>query len=148
MQYQSFVIQIANPTKTQTELNSFLRAHKIITVNKEFVQSGENSFWALLIEYMDFNSTHSEKSPVDYRSVLSQEDFELFSQLREERKKLAEQAGLPVYAVVNNAHLAQIAMQKPKTPSELMKIDGIGKGKCEKFGLALVQVVQTYEESR
>jgi len=97
---------------------------------------------------MDFNSTQAEKNPVDYKNVLSDADFELFSQLRDERKKLAEQAGVPVYAVVNNAHLAQIALQKPKTPSELMKIDGIGKGKCDKFGTALIQVVQTYEESR
>ncbi|WP_253723045.1 HRDC domain-containing protein [Treponema sp. OMZ 787] len=49
----------------------------------------------------------------------------LIKYLRDERKKLAEQAGIPVYAVVTNAQLAQIAVEKPKSISELSKIEGI-----------------------
>ena len=45
------------------------------------------------------------KNSVDYKEVLKPEVFELFSYLRDERKRLAEQAGIPVYAVVTNAQL-------------------------------------------
>ena len=54
--------------------------------------------------------------------------------MRDERKKLAEQAGIPVYAVVTNAQLAQIAEKKPQTISALAQIEGVGQGKYEKFG--------------
>ncbi|MEL3910416.1 MAG: HRDC domain-containing protein [Treponema sp.] len=57
----------------------------------------------------------SSGSTPDYKEVLKPDVFELFSYLRDERKKLAEQAGIPVYAVVTNAQLAQIAEKKPKT---------------------------------
>ena len=66
--------------------------------------------------------------------MLKPEVFELFSYLRDERKKLAEQAGIPVYAVVTNAQLAQIAEKKPQTISALAQIEGVGQGKYEKFG--------------
>ena len=44
--------------------------------------------------------------------------------------------GIPVYAVVTNAQLAQIAEKKPQTITALGQIEGIGQGKCEKFGAA------------
>lgn len=83
-----------------------------------------------------------------YKDILKPEEFALFSYLRDERKKLAEQAGIPIYAVVNNAQLSQIAVEKPKSISELSKIEGIGQGKCEKFGTALLDAVQSYEKNR
>jgi len=30
----------------QEELNSFLRSHRVLTVHREFVAQGDNSFWA------------------------------------------------------------------------------------------------------
>ena len=68
--------------------------------------------------------------------------------MRDERKKLAEQAGIPVYAVVTNAQLAQIAEKKPQTIASLAQIEGVGQGKCEKFGAAFLRAVQEYEKKR
>ena len=86
--------------------NAFLRGHKIIAVTKEFVATGENSFYSIIAEYIDTSfvpAADKGKNSVDYKEVLKPEVFEFFSYLRDERKKLAEQAGIPVYAVVTNA---------------------------------------------
>jgi superfamily II DNA helicase RecQ len=83
------------------------------------------------------------KSKVDYKEILSPEDFTLFSKLRETRKKLAEDSGQPVYAVCTNEQLAEIAKQKPKTAAECTKIEGIGQGKAEKFVPTLIAVVHS-----
>ena len=61
---------------------------------------------------------------------------------------MAEQAGIPVYAVVTNAQLAQIAEKKPQTIASLAQIEGIGQGKCEKFGEAFLRAIQDYEKKR
>jgi superfamily II DNA helicase RecQ len=73
--------------------------------------------------------------------LLSPEDFALFSKLREVRKKLAEENGLPVYAVCTNEQLAEIARQKPSSAAECMKIEGIGQGKAEKYVPTFIKCV-------
>ena len=150
MQFKLFIVPISNYLKTIDEMNIFLRSHKIITHTKELVNSGENSFYSILVEYLDspISAADKGKSSVDYKDILKPEEFALFSYLRDERKKLAEQAGIPIYAVLNNAQLSQIAVEKPKSISELSKIEGIGQGKCEKFGEAFLRAIQDYEKKR
>lgn len=144
-------IPISNCEQAVAEMNAFLRGYKIIAVTKEFVATGENSFYSIIAEYIDTSfapAADKRKASVDYKEVLKPEVFELFSYLRDERKKLAEQAGIPVYAVVTNAQLAQIAEKKPQTISALAQIEGVGQGKCEKFGAAFLKAIQDYEKKR
>ena len=116
MQFKLFVIPISNCEQAVAEMNAFLRGHKIIAVTKEFVATGENSFYSIIAEYIDTAfapAADKGKASVDYKEVLKPEVFELFSYLRDERKKLAEQAGIPVYAVVTNAQLAFVKIGHP-----------------------------------
>jgi len=80
---------------------------------------------------------------VDYKEILSAVDFALFSKLREIRKKLAEDNGLPVYAVCTNEQLAEIAKRKPKNLTECMQIEGIGQGKADKYVPALLECIKS-----
>ena len=144
-------IPISNCEQAVAEMNAFLRGHKIIAVTKEFVATGENSFYSIIAEYIDTSfapAADKGKASVDYKEVLKPEVFELFSYLRDERKKMAEQAGIPVYAVVTNAQLAQIAEKKPQTIASLAQIEGVGQGKCEKFGESFLKAIQDYEKKR
>jgi len=65
----------------------------------------------------------------------------------EVRKKLAEENGLPVYAVCTNEQLAEIAKRKPKNMTECMQIDGIGQGKAEKYVPALLECINNEKSS-
>ena len=80
---------------------------------------------------------------MDYKEILDPKDFNLFSKLREVRKKLADDNGLPVYAVCTNEQLAEVAKRKPKTLSECMKIEGIGQSKAEKFAPAMLECIKS-----
>ena len=93
MQFKLFVIPISNCEQAVAEMNAFLRGHKIIAVTKEFVATGENSFYSIIAEYIDTPfapAADKGKASVDYKEVLRPEVFELFSYLRDERKKMAE----------------------------------------------------------
>jgi superfamily II DNA helicase RecQ len=144
IQYAPFLLPLWSDSPEQEELNRFIRAHRIIQTRKELVTVNEQHHWAILVEYLegqDKTAAEAAKSKVDYKEILSPEDFTLFSKLRETRKKLAEDSGLPVYAVCTNEQLAEIAKQKPKTVAECTKIEGIGQGKAEKFVPALIAVI-------
>jgi len=59
--------------------------------------------------------------------VLNPEEFELFSRLRDLRKKLADREEVPVYAILTNAHLAEIVRNRVTTREGLSAIKGVGE---------------------
>ena len=71
---------------------------------------------------------------VDYKEILSAEDFAVFVRLREARKQLAATEAIPVYAVCTNEQLAEMVKARAATLADLKKIDGFGDAKAEKFG--------------
>jgi superfamily II DNA helicase RecQ len=143
LQYASFLIPLHSDSTEQEDLNRFLRGRRIIQTRKELVSTDSASHWAILVEYLDNpdknTSGQHSKSKVDYKEILNAEDFSLFTKLREARKKLAEENGLPVYAVCTNEQLAEIAKRKPKNLTEFKQIDGIGQGKTEKYFPAFLE---------
>ena len=145
LQYASFLLPLYQNSAEQDELNRFLRGHRIVQTSKELVSIESASHWALLVEYLDTqekNTGEPVRSKVDYREILNAEDFSLFSKLRETRKKLAEENGLPVYAVCTNEQLAEMVKRKPGSITECMQISGIGQGKAEKFIPSLIECIK------
>ena len=151
IQYATFLLPLHAGSTEQEELNRFLRGHRIIQTHKELAAIGSTANWALLIEYLEGSEKSSGepiKNRVDYKEILNQKDFLLFSKLREARKKLAEDNGLPVYAVCTNDQLAEIAKSRPKNLTEFMKIEGIGKSKADKYFSFLLTCInsESHEE--
>ena len=146
LQYASFLLPLHAGSAEQDELNRFLRGHRIIQTRKELAATGGSSHWAILVEYLDSPEKNTGdqqiKGKVDYKEILNAADFALFSKLREARKKLAEENGLPVYAVCTNEQLAEIARRRPKSLAECMQIEGIGQGKADKFVPALLECIK------
>jgi superfamily II DNA helicase RecQ len=147
LQYASFLIPLYPDSSEQEALNRFIRGRRVIQTRKELVPVEGQHQWAFLVEYLDTpgnttsEATDTPRSKVDYKEILSEADFAVFSKLREVRKKLAEENGLPVYAVCTNEQLAEIAKRKPKTLAECMTIEGIGQGKAEKYVPAFLQIL-------
>jgi len=143
LQYASFLLPLHFGSSEQEELNRFLRGKRVVQTRKELVTTENISHWTILVEYLDNQEKGSGeqqiKSKIDYKDILNADDFSLFSKLREVRKKLAEDNGLPVYAVCTNEQLAEIARRKPKNLTECMQIEGIGQGKADKYVPALLE---------
>jgi superfamily II DNA helicase RecQ len=106
--------------------------------------------WSFCITYQLPVGSGGPETPakVDYKTVLDERTFALFSKLRELRKALAEKENLPPYAVFTNEQLAEVAKVRCTTPGELGKIDGIGPARIEKYGAALVAAVTDYDKQQ
>ena len=146
LQYASFLLPFHAGSAEQEELNRFLRGHRIVQTRKELVATDDASGWAVLVEYLDSPEKNAGeqqiRNKVDYKEILNAADFSLFSKLREIRKKLAEDNGLPVYAVCTNEQLAEIAKRRPKNLTECMQIEGIGQSKADKYVPALLECIK------
>jgi ATP-dependent DNA helicase RecQ len=68
-------------------------------------------------------------------------DQQLLDQrLRDWRTSEAERLGLPQFFVLGSSTLRNIAVQRPRTLSELKTIDGVSLEKAEKFGSSILEL--------
>jgi len=150
MELAFFCIPATAPEPATTELNRFLRSHRILAVQRELVREGQGAYWAVCVEYLApvrhgeteaGKAGGSGKPKVDYKEVLSAEDFEVFSRLREWRKEVAEREGVPVYAVFTNEQLAAMVTGKVDSLTAMGKIDGIGEARVKKYGNEVLPVL-------
>ena len=68
-------------------------------------------------------------------------DEELFERLRTWRRDRAEQEKVPAFVVFTDATLQLIAEHKPQTPEALLRVNGIGRSKLERYGDEVLAVV-------
>jgi superfamily II DNA helicase RecQ len=146
MQHYFFTVPAQDAQSAQTALNRFCAQHNVLRVDKEFVADGANSYWAIcvrtgparsnaVLEAMAGSTVPSVagNKKIDYREVLSPEQFARYSRLRELRKNLAESEGVAVYAVFSNEQLASIVTGNVDSLAAMSKIDGVGTGRLERF---------------
>ncbi len=73
---------------------------------------------------------------------LSEGDETLFQTLREWRREQARSQGVPPYVVFHDRTLVEIAAARPGSLAELAGIGGVGRAKLERYGEAVLGVVQ------
>ena len=67
----------------------------------------------------------------------------LFDALREARRRLAAEAGVPPYVIFHNSTLREIAARKPRDLDELAQVQGVGAVKLERYGEAMLAALST-----
>jgi len=67
----------------------------------------------------------------------------LFDLLREARRKLAAEAGVPPYVIFHDSTLREIAARKPRTLNELSMVQGVGAVKLERYGETMLEALST-----
>ena len=63
--------------------------------------------------------------------------------LRDWRRTLAKELSVPAYVILHDSTIDAICRQVPRTLSDLMDVQGIGEKKAERFGKAILRVIQT-----
>ncbi|MBU4486446.1 MAG: HRDC domain-containing protein [Candidatus Delongbacteria bacterium] len=150
MQLKVFTIPILNSEPFETEMNHFFATHKVIDVRKEFSQSEKGVYWCFCAEYIESGakgSSDKSRNKIDYKAVLSENQFKVFSRMREIRKIIAAGEALPAYAVFTDEELSNISKLEEISLSKLKTIEGIGEKKIEKFGQRLLESLKENTQS-
>jgi ATP-dependent DNA helicase RecQ len=71
-------------------------------------------------------------------------DETLFEQLRQLRKKLADERNLPAYIVFSDVSLRQMARYYPGTDEEFTRISGVGEKKLQEYGAPFLREIAAY----
>ena len=113
---------------------------KVTKEGKDFLKSREK-FW--IVE----NNEYTEMLDEELRGGGSGAvDAELFSILKDLRRKIAKQHGLPTYVIFQEPSLDAMATTYPITIEELQNIPGVGPGKAKRYGQDFIDLIKKYVE--
>lgn len=152
MRFHFAAIPVLDSAAAERDLNAFLAAHRVVTVDRQLIASGLQSTWAVCVAYSAAPapaapSDSGGRERIDYKQVLAPAEFAQFTKLRELRKQLAERDGVPAYAIVTNEQLAAIVRQPVTSLAELAAIDGVGPARVDKYGRAILSALGVAAES-
>ena len=80
-----------------------------------------------------------KKDEVEYNSAL-------FALLRQTRKAMADEAGVPPYVIFSDRTLTEMAAYYPQTNESLLNISGMGQVKLKQYGDPFLEVIKAYCE--
>jgi superfamily II DNA helicase RecQ len=151
--FRFFTIPLRDVSSAETELNAFLGSHRVLGVERHFVDRGANSFWTLCVDYLPGVASAAapsfdKKGRIDYREVLPPEDFLVFVKLRDLRKQIAQAEAVPVYTIFTNDQLADMVRRRLHTLADLQTIVGVGEARVSKYGPAFLTALQAVGGTR
>lgn len=98
-----------------------------------------------VVEDNEFSSDE-EEGPTAKSGGACAVDPELYSILKDLRKKIAKQYDLPPYVIFQDPSLEAMATTYPITMEELQNITGVGAGKAKRYGESFIKVIKTHVE--
>ena len=129
-------------------LNALVRTKRVIGLTKRWVEQGDRSFWAFCVQYLDRPprpasdpTAAAAKRGIDYKEILSAEEFAVFVKLRDWRRAAAQVDGMPVFAIFNNQQLAAMVQNRVRTAEQLGAIAGVGAARVEKHGAEVLRIL-------
>ncbi len=72
-------------------------------------------------------------------------DIGLWEALRECRRLLAEEQGVPPYVIFHDRSLKEMCATLPRTPAQFGNITGVGERKMDKYGSAFLRVINDHD---
>ncbi len=72
---------------------------------------------------------------------LNEDDLRLFETLRELRKQLAAEQGVPPYIIFGDAALLEMSRERPSSDEQFLEINGVGQVKLERHGRTFLEAI-------
>jgi ATP-dependent DNA helicase RecQ len=116
---------------------------KVTQKGMEFLEK-PTSF--MLAEDHDYADTSEEENAFGARTAAV--DEELFSILKDLRKKLSKIKEVPPFVIFQDPSLEDMAIQYPVNLDELQSISGVGTGKAHRYGKEFVEIIEKYVEEK
>ncbi len=101
----------------------------------------------MVIEQNDFSDTDQDDDlPLITKPGSNSGDETLFAILKDLRKKVAKEKGVPPFVVFQDPSLEDMSIQYPITMDEMQNIAGVGAGKAKRYGQPFIDVINKYVE--
>jgi ATP-dependent DNA helicase RecQ len=127
-------------------LTKDIENYGLLKITQKGLDFLENPTSFMLAEDHDYTDTTDEENAFGARTAAV--DEELFSILKDLRKKLSKQKDVPPFVIFQDPSLEDMAIQYPITIDELQNISGVGSGKAQRYGEEFIDIIKKYVEEK
>ncbi|MBQ3710485.1 MAG: DNA helicase RecQ [Bacteroidales bacterium] len=129
-------------------LSKDIENYGILKITKEGRDFIKKPYAIMLVKDHDYDASDDEEAEAMAMGMSkdSGTDRTLFTMLKDLRKTIAKQNGLPPFVIFQDPSLEDMAIQYPITKEEMTQIAGVGAGKAEKFGEPFIKLIKEYVE--
>jgi ATP-dependent DNA helicase RecQ len=127
-------------------LTKDIENYGLLKVTQKGLEFLEKPTSFMLAEDHDYADTSEEENAFGARTAAV--DEELFSILKDLRKKLSKQKDVPPFVIFQDPSLEDMAIQYPITIDELQNVSGVGAGKAQRYGAEFISIIKKYVEEK
>jgi ATP-dependent DNA helicase RecQ len=127
-------------------LTKDIENYGLLKLTPKGIEFLENPTSFMLAEDHDYADTTDEENAFGARTAAV--DEELFSILKDLRKKLSKVKDVPPFVIFQDPSLEDMAIQYPITIDELQNISGVGAGKAQRYGEEFIEIIKKYVEEK
>jgi ATP-dependent DNA helicase RecQ len=127
-------------------LTKDIENYGLLKLTQQGMEFLENPTSFMLAEDHDYADTTDEENAFGARTAAV--DEELFSILKDLRKKLSKQKDVPPFVIFQDPSLEDMAIQYPITIDELQNVSGVGAGKAQRYGEEFIEIIKKYVEEK
>ena len=127
-------------------LTKDIENYGLLKITPDGMQFLSNPVSFMLAEDHDYADTTDEENAFGARTAAV--DEELFSVLKDLRKKISKQKDVPPFVIFQDPSLEDMAIQYPINLDELQNISGVGAGKAQRYGEEFVEIIKKYVEEK
>jgi len=127
-------------------LTKDIENYGLLKLTQKGMEFLENPTSFMLAEDHDYADTVDEENAFGARTAAV--DEELFSILKDLRKKLSKVKDVPPFVIFQDPSLEDMAIQYPITIDELKNISGVGAGKAQRYGSEFIEIIKKYVEEK
>lgn len=139
--------KIWNPVIRQALIAGYLdkevENYGVLRITSEGRKFIKNPTSFMIVEDTEFNENYDDEGGDRTGAAL---DPELYSMLKDLRRKVAKKMGLPGYVIFQDVSLEQMATMYPVTIEELQNIQGVGIGKAKRYGREFCDLIKRHCE--
>ena len=141
--YWNMVIRQALIAKLLTK---DIENYGLLKLTEKGMQFLEKPTSFVLTEDHDYADSGEEENAFGAKTAAV--DEELFSILKDLRKKISKQKNVPPFVIFQDPSLEDMAIQYPVNLDELQNITGVGAGKAQRYGKEFVEIIKKYVEEK
>jgi ATP-dependent DNA helicase RecQ len=127
-------------------LTKDIENYGLLKVTQKGMEFLENPTSFMLAEDHDYADTTDEENAFGARTAAV--DEELFSILKDLRKKISKLKEVPPFVIFQDPSLEDMAIQYPISIDELQNISGVGAGKAQRYGKEFVAIIKKYVDEK
>ena len=137
MQVKTFILPVLSSERSESELNRFLRSHRVLQMERHFC-ADNGGYWAVLVEYVEGDPAESvppahRRDKQDASQGLTEEEKGRFEYFKQVRRQLATENAIPAYLIFTNEELATLA-RVPELNAESVKgVKGIAPSRLKAY---------------